>query len=54
MKDTPLEIHILILTNQPACKENGALRDKLYYNYLITALGITLIMIMSKLTVYRL
>ena len=40
----------LILTNQQACKGNGALRDKLYYNYLTTALGITTLIIMLKLT----
>ena len=35
----------LILTNQQACTGNGALRDKLYYDYLIAALGITSLMI---------
>ena len=40
----------LILTNQQACTGNGALRDKLYYDYLIAALGITSLMIVLKLT----
>lgn len=39
----------LILTNQQACTGNGAIRDKLYYNYLIGALAITSLMIVLKL-----
>ena len=40
----------LILTNQQACTGNGAIRDKLYYYYLIGAFGITSLMIVARFT----